>query len=76
MIFFTGTIIRFIENTSKSTRINRVNLQNNVSKLFIIILVALHIILTVLNICEGFSERSIPYLTCTVPFVGPHTSHN
>ena len=41
-----------------------VNLQNNANKPIRIFFVVVHRILTVLNINEGFIERSMPYLTC------------
>ena len=37
------------------------------------IFVVVHRIFTVLIIYEGFSKRSLPYLTCTVRFPSPHT---
>ena len=53
-----------------------VNLYNKVFALMLIIIVALHITLPVLSICEGFSEWSMPYLTCTVHTHAHPTPHH
>ena len=52
-----------------------VNLYNIASALMVIIIVVLHRILTALNICEGFSERSAYRYGSHTPLSSPiHTA--